>query len=124
MKDSASKPSNEKRRDAPVYTSLMKAAAQGDEDTIVYLLDVAVGTSNEQGGARMSQNLPSGAAEENIDGEQSHWAEEEPVDLFMKDRRGRTALDWARLGRHSQCAHLLEQAMAAEIEKKRKENEK
>lgn len=112
---------SDKRRDAPIYTPLMKAAAQGDEDRVSYLLEIAKGThlNNE------TAILPRGAAED-VDHDANNWegVNEEPVDLFMKDRRGRTALDWARLGRHSSCARLLEEAMTADIEKKRKDKEK
>ena len=40
-------------------------------------------------------------------------------DLFATDKKGRTALDWARLGRHRGCAQALEAAMAEDINRRR-----
>lgn len=117
MKDTGSK--IDKRIDAPVYSSLMKAAAQGDEETIIYLLEIASNKNKKSTSLPITTTGVGAAADEEYEME-----EEEEVDLFCKDRRGRTALDWARLGRHGGCAQLLEDAMSADIEKKRKENDK
>jgi hypothetical protein len=43
----------------------------------------------------------------------------EDCNLFAKDKKGRTALDWARLGKHRQCAELLERKFVEDIERQR-----
>ena len=69
---------------APKYAPLMKAAALGDFEKVLDLVQT-------------------------------------DVDLFEKDSRGRTALDWARLGRHRDCAETLEHAMRDDIEVRRRQ---
>jgi ankyrin repeat protein len=130
MRDTVPKQEEEKRRDAPVYTTLMKAAAQGDEATIVHLLEYTMKGEHKNKNKKLpvhfntTQQNSSGAAAEEVEETEGIEMEDEAVDLFAKDRKGRTALDWARLGRHAGCAQLLEEAMAADIEKRRKENER
>ncbi|CAM9759269.1 unnamed protein product, partial [Sphacelaria rigidula] len=39
----------------------------------------------------------------------------EGADMFVKDSRGRTALDWSRIARQDNVARVLERAMENEI---------
>lgn len=43
----------------------------------------------------------------------------EGADMFATDRRGRTALDWARIARRDKVARILERAMENEIRYRR-----
>ena len=84
----------------------MKAAALGDDETLRFLID-----RYEQ--SLYETQLGADDAPETISGI------DHELDLFGKDKKGRTALDWARLGRHQMCVELLESAVVRDIERQR-----
>ena len=122
------------RTRAPAYSKLMKCAAVGDTKGVQALLD-------DIAKARRAANLATEEASSlgTAASTSSAWGVREPEsrdfddgrlftaetatapviaeDLFGQDRKGRTALDWARLGRHFACAELLQTAMTEDIER-------
>ena len=103
-----------------MYTALMKAAALGDEEAVTAEL-VAI----KEGHRARAETAASRATTSDSTATRAPMTEEdEALGLFGRDRRGRTALDWARLGRHHECAQILEEAMAKDIQRRRNEAER
>jgi len=122
------------RTRAPAYSKLMKCAAVGDTKGVQALLDDIAKARRAPNRATEEASSPGIAASSS-----SAWGAREPVrryfddgrlstaetttapviaeDLFGQDRKGRTALDWARLGRHFACAELLQTAMTVNIDR-------
>lgn len=122
------------RTRAPAYSKLMKCAAVGDSKGVQALLeDIAIARRAANPSTKEASS-PGTAASSS-----SAWGMHEPErrdhsdgrlstaemastpviaeDLFGQDRKGRTALDWARLGRHFACAEVLQTAMTEDIER-------
>jgi hypothetical protein len=117
---------------APAYSQLMKCAAVGDANGVQALLKAIFAARQRANDAGDEPTPPdtatrgssawgdlSGSGPGNSSGRTAAADAATTVaeDLFGQDRKGRTALDWARLGRHFACADLLQAAMAEDIDR-------
>jgi len=102
-------------------TPLILAVRQGDEEAVIHLLSHPLNASPNLANAKGRTPLMCAAASGHehivtlLLTEMSPGQERVHM-LFQHDQSGKTALDWARIGRRNRCIHTIQLAIARSIE--------